>query len=213
MRNFACLQRVVRIVVSSWFLTAVAGYADQVEMKNGDRYVGQVASLSTDTLILTNDILGTVKLPRDKVLQVTLGTQAAVTPTRTVTNLIITSAPTGLPAKAATLSRTQLAPTTPTNVMLQVQEELLGNASPEAKAKFQELASGYLSGSISENQIRSEAKAAADQLRKFKAELGADAGEELDGYLTILEGFLNEQSTSATSSQTNRPAQILQSRR
>jgi hypothetical protein len=98
--------------------------------------------------------------------------------------------------------------------MLQVQQQLLTDASPEAKARFQELAGGYLTGNISESQIRAEAKAAADQLRKFKAELGADAGEELDGYLSILEGFLNEPAPAAAlPSSTNRPAQPLQPRR
>ena len=175
-------------------------FADQVEMKNGDRYIGQVISLSSDTLVLKNEILGTIKLPREKVSQLTLGTNAVATVPRATprpaTNAVTTALPAGGAAKAATLARSQPTSASPTNVMRQVQEQLLLNASPQAQQKYQELAGGFLSGQVSETQIRAEAQSAADQLKKLKAELGADAGEELDGYLAILESFLGE--TKAT---------------
>jgi hypothetical protein len=171
---------------------ATKAFADQVEMKNGDRYVGQVISLSTDTLVLKNEILGTIKLPREKVAQLTLGTNEVATMPHPATNAVTATLPAGFSAKAATLARSQPTSASPTNVMRQVQDQLLLNASPQAQQKYQELASGFLNGQISESQIRAEAQAAADQLKKFKAELGADAGEELDGYLAILESFLGE---------------------
>ena len=177
-------------------------FADQVEMKNGDRYIGQVVSLSTDTLVLKNEILGTIKLPREKVSQLTLGTNAVATvpraTPRSATNAVTAALPAGGAAKAATLARSQPTSAAPTNVMRQVQEQLLLDASPQAQQKYQELAGGFLSGQVSETQIRAEAQSAADQLKKLKAELGADAGEELDGYLAILESFLGETKAAPT---------------
>src|SRR6516162_9652696 len=54
-------------------LFALPVFADQVEMQNGDRYVGKVLSLNSDTLILQNDVLGTMHLPRSKVTSINLG--------------------------------------------------------------------------------------------------------------------------------------------
>lgn len=166
--------------------------ADQVEMKNGDRYVGQVVSLSTDTLVMKNDVLGTVKLPRDKVSQVSFGTNVVATIARPATTIATQAPPAKISSKAANLLQSPPTSASPTNVMLQVQQQLLSDTSPQAKAKYQELASGFLSGTISETQIRAEAQSAVEQLKKFKTELGDEDVGELDGYLTILENFLNE---------------------
>src|SRR5438270_6973991 len=46
--------------------------ADQVEMQNGDRYVGTVLSLGTNTLVLHSEVLGDLTLPRGKVALITL---------------------------------------------------------------------------------------------------------------------------------------------
>src|SRR6266702_4560980 len=55
--------------------------ADQVETQSGDRYVGKVLSVNADTLVLQSEVLGTVRLPRAKVAQIILGTNApAVSP-------------------------------------------------------------------------------------------------------------------------------------
>jgi hypothetical protein len=192
MRTIISLRRIGCVVAG--FLTlglTLKTFADQVDMKNGDRYVGQVISLSPDSLVLKNEILGTIKLPREKVAQLTFGTNVVATATlRPATNALPAALPAGLAPKAATLARSQSASST--NVMRQVQEQFLRDAPPAAKAKYEELAGGFLSGQVSESQIRAEAQSAADQLKRLKAELGADVGDELDGYLTILESFLGE---------------------
>src|SRR6185295_10425657 len=54
-------------------LMAALIQADQIQMRNGDRYAGRVLSLDTNTLILQSDVLGTVHLPREKVALVSLG--------------------------------------------------------------------------------------------------------------------------------------------
>src|ERR1043165_1041173 len=46
--------------------------ADQIEMQNGDRYVGTVLSLNTNTLVLHSEVLGDLTLPRSKVAQINL---------------------------------------------------------------------------------------------------------------------------------------------
>jgi hypothetical protein len=79
----------------------------------------------------------------------------------------------------------------------------MGDASPAATAKFNELLDGLSTGKIDMNGLRAEAKKAVDQMQAFKKEMGSDAGDELDGYLSILEAFLRE--TAPANSTTNAP--------
>lgn len=165
-------------------------HADQVEMKNGDRYVGSVLSMNAEVLVLKNDVLGTVKLPRGKVSQITMGptTNSEANTQRSPTNEPL-RAPQAVDTNAA-FSLPQLK--TNAASIQQVRDQFLNDATPEAKAKFNELAGGLLTGKLSVADIRAEAKSAAEQLRALKADLGEDAGFAVDGYLAILDRFLNE---------------------
>jgi len=80
----------------------------------------------------------------------------------------------------------------------QVQEQIFGKASPEASQKFQEIMSGLTSGQISVQDLRKQAQTAIQQARDAKKDLGGDAGEMLDGYIGILEKFVNETAPGAT---------------
>src|SRR6266851_2815307 len=181
-------------------------HADQVEMQNGDRYLGKVVSLTNDTLIVQSDYLGTLRLPRAKVASITLGQVPVATAAR------LAAAPARVPAlgsPAVTNSATDLAGAVRnsgvnTNLIQQVQQQFLGDAGPEANAKFNELLSGYLSGKVSVNDIRDQARSAADQLRALKRDGGAEAGWAVDGYLAILDHFLKETDPPAGSA-TNAP--------
>jgi len=53
-----------RLLLQAWIFFALcsAAAADQIEMANGDRYVGRVVSLGADTLTLQSEVLGTLKL-------------------------------------------------------------------------------------------------------------------------------------------------------
>ena len=167
--------------------------ADQVEMQNGDRYLGKVLSLTADRLVIQSDVLGKLTLPRDKVALITLGAA-------TKTNMI--PVPASAPAQASPpLTLTGTNPDLPaalrslgsnTNIMEQVRGQLLAGAGAEANKKFDELLSGLASGKLNLDGIRSEAKSAASQLRAMKKELGPDASEPLDAYLEILDNFLKE---------------------
>ena len=54
-----------------------------------------------------------------------------------------------------------------------------------------------MNGSLSVSDIRKEAKAAADQLRAAKRDLGPEASEAFDGYLAILDAFLRDSAAEA----------------
>jgi hypothetical protein len=73
---------------------------------------------------------------------------------------------------------------------------LLADAGPEAKAKFNELFGGLVSGKMSVEDIRNEARSAVAQLKSLKKEVGDDTGV-MDGYLSILEKFLGESPSSS----------------
>ena len=177
--------------------------ADQVEMQNGDRYVGAVLSLNTNVLVLQNDVLGTVKLPRGKVARITLGPVATAEAGLQTPG---TNSSAGVPVVAGTNLSTASLPQFKTNAssIQQVREQFLSDATPEAKAKFNELAGGLLTGKLSVADIRAEAKSAAEQLRALKADLGDDAGLAVDGYLAILDKFLGESKPPAGAT-TNAP--------
>lgn len=178
--------------------------ADQVRMQNGDHYLGKVVSLGTNTLVLKSDVLGTVQLPREKVAQISLGPGPA-TNTQAVApapNNQPDAASVPLTNGAVDLSASLRQLGANTNFIQQVQAQFLGTAGPEANAKFNEMVGGLMSGKLNVNDIRAEAKSAAAQLKELKRDLGDDAGWALDGYLAILENFL-QQTATPNSSATN----------
>jgi Fe-S-cluster containining protein len=181
--------------------------ADQVEMQNGDRYAGHVLSLNTNTVVLQSDVLGTVRLPRAKVAVIMLGSMPASSPSlASLTNapvIALSTAPTNKPPKPSP-AFAQLGAST--NLIQQVQKQFLSGAGPEANDKFNELLGGLMSGKLSVNDIRAEAKTAADQLRALKRDGGEEAGFATDAYLAILDHFLKE--TAPSASATNAPASL-----
>ncbi len=201
---------VLLLAVMVWTFGAVATRADQVQMQNGDRYSGKVVSLSADTLVLQSEAAGTLRLPRAGVASLTLGTNAS-TPLAAIPRL--TNAPmpgtaavrtnAGAPEMAGALRQLGLH----TNLIQQVQAQFLGDAGPEANAKFNELLSGLMSGKLTLTDLRAEAQSAANQMRDVRKELGDEGGVMLDGYLAILDHFLKETApVPVTSTNLDRPA-------
>jgi hypothetical protein len=180
---------------------------DQVEMQNGDRYLGEVMLLDTNALVLRSDVLGTVRLPRAKVAVVTLGASGAAKTARPA----LTNHSSSLPSVPLTNGTVDLSGPlrklgADTNFIQQIQAQFLADAGPEANHKFTEMVGGLLSGKLTVNDIRAEAKSAADQLKELKRDLGGDDGGALDGYLSILEHFLRETAPSGGSTtNTSRP--------
>ena len=191
------------------FVLASRLRADQVEMRNGDRYAGQVLSLGTNTVVLQSDWLGTLRLPRVKVAAIKLGAFPATNspalppPTNGQSTAASSISPANGPPDLSPAFR-QLGANT--NLIQQVQKQFLSGAGPEANAKFNDLLGGYMSGRLSVDDIRAEARAAADQLRALQRESGEDAGFAAGAYLAILDHFLKE--TTPSTSATNTPGAL-----
>ncbi len=183
--------------------------ADRVEMQNGDRYTGKVLELTTNSVVLQNDVLGKVSLPRAKVAAISLGAELA-------TNSIYMSGSTNSSARphakpaaiptsaAATPDMHQI--NTNSALIQEIEDQFLKDAGPDAKAKFHELLGGLSDGKLDINDIRAQAKDAVNQIRSIQKDAGGEAGGMLDAYAAILEKFLNETAPSATNSVAPAPA-------
>src|SRR5436190_10748878 len=192
----ATFSAVLALLASS----ALSLLADQIQMQNGDRYIGRLLTLTNDTLVVQSDVLGTLRLPRAKVANILL---APVTGSNRIHSTTQTGQVQGLKAPASKTD-SQLSSVvgqleSDTNSMRQIQQQFLSDAGPEATKKFLDLAEGLMSGKISLSDLRVQAASAAEQLRALKLEGGAEVGGSLDGYLSVLESFLNETTGQTTS--------------
>src|SRR5258706_13934225 len=70
----ACVASLITIL---FLFISLALPADQIEMQNGDHYLGKILSLTTNTVVLQSEVLGTVTLPRSKIALLTLGASAS----------------------------------------------------------------------------------------------------------------------------------------
>ena len=187
-------------------LTAELVRADELEMVNGDRYVGKILTLNTNTVVWKSEVLGTVNLPREKVSKISLGSAtASALPRASVhTNQQLKAS---LPASANNPEQnavlTQLRSNS--NLMHQVETQFLNDADPAAKNKYNELMAGLMTGKLNIGDIRAEAKSASDQLRSLKKDTGDSTGI-LDGYLEILDKFVAETEGSTPSATNKIPA-------
>jgi hypothetical protein len=168
-------------------------------MKNGDRYLGHVLALDEQQLILTNENLGAVRLPRPKVLRIHLGEAAAVASAQPNSALLRAETGTapqtdGLQALLRGIRESGIDP----QAIKQVQTQFLSAAGPEANDRFNTLLDGLMNGALTLQDLRGEAQDAAQQLRGMKQELGEDTGGVLDVYLGILESFLNRSADDAS---------------
>lgn len=186
--------------------------ADQIEMTNGDRYVGRVVTLGPDTLVVQSEVLGTLKLPRTRISSITLSTLPKIGATNTLnarpilsrSNLVARAAISGTTNTSQDLSTAirQLAGSS--NSIQQVQQQLLAGAGPEAQTKFNDLVGGLLSGRVNMDDLRAQAKSTLAQAKAMRKDLGEEGGGMLDSYLSILESFLKETESQAVS--TNAPS-------
>lgn len=170
--------------------TALPLPADQVDMQNGDRYFGTVLSMSADTVVLKSDVLGVINVPRKLVTNLAIGANAA-TPTGSSVKRPAAAAPV-LADTNAVLSAGFRNLGANTNFIGQVREQLLAGNSVAA-SNYDATVSGLLSGSLDLDDLRRQARMAADQLRELKRSGGgADTGIPVDAYLEVLDNFLNE---------------------
>lgn len=160
--------------------------ADQVVMQNGDTYHGAVVTMTTNVIVFRNENLGRITLSRTKVTAIYLGTEAAASTIAPPPKPVATVGSTNSNLNALRGLRSE------TNLIKQVQAQILGSASPEAVNKFNELLDGLSTGKMDMKGLRAEAQSAADQLRSLRKELGPEAGEAVEGYLAVLDSFLKD---------------------
>jgi hypothetical protein len=186
----------ILLVPSAQFLRA-----DQIEMKNGDRYVGTVLSMTADSVVLQSQMLGKVVVPRSKVSLISLGmAPLPVAPTAAAVAPVSSASAKESGVDVATALR-QLGANT--NAIEQIRLQFLQGAGQQANDKFNQLLDGLSSGKMDINGLRAEAKSAADQLRALKKGMGSD--DTLDAYLNILDSFLAESAPSPTVSTNTSP--------
>jgi hypothetical protein len=169
------------------FLTAFSLHADQLQMVNGDHYAGKILSLNSNTIVFESDVLGKVTLPWEKVASMDFGanatTNAPVAPrVVTATNHLVRSSTN---VSAALRNGTNAA------AIAQVRQQMLTGTTPEVNQKYDEMLGGLMSGKLSVNDIRDQAKTAIVQINKLKQE-SPQADPMLDAYLEVLQNFLND---------------------
>jgi hypothetical protein len=158
--------------------------------------------LTTNTVTLKSEVLGTVKLPREQVLSMNFGSAKA---TNAPAPAVAVNGQFRAPRRTATNTTSDLSAAvrqlgTNSSLIDQVQSQFLADSGPEAKNKFNELLGGLQSGALTINDLYAQAKTAADQLRAVRQGLGDEAGVAIDGYLSILDSFLKEGASSISAS-------------
>ena len=177
-------------------IAAPPAQADQVVMQNSDHYNGKVLSVTTNALVLQSDILGTVTLPRGKVAFITLGSGTATNSSR-LAAAIPSPVPSVLKTNAAPELSAQVRQLgTQTNLLQQVRSQFLGEANPEANARFNRMVTDLATGRMDINSLRAQAQSAAAQLRSLEPEAGAEDTGTLNMYLSILDKFIKETAPS-----------------
>lgn len=197
MKISVCLPTFLAVFIS---LGGVAASADQVTLRNGDILNGKVLSMTTNVLVLQDDSLGTLTLPRAKVSTMTLGQATLVppTPAMSMTNSVQTNSRFAPHANSTSDLQSMFREIQQhSNLVEEVEAQVLGSsASPAAVNKFNDLLGQLSTGQLDMNGLRSQAQSAVDQLQEYKKEMGPNAGEEVDGYLYILKTFLSETAPS-----------------
>lgn len=186
--------------------------ADMIELTNGDHYRGTVIGMTLTNIDFMSEVQGRVKLPRDKVAQITLhevtpkpvAARPAAAAAPTVPPLILSGPTAAAPAVPATSTSTDVVVQQMSQqgvdpkLVSQIQAQIFGKASPEAAQKFDEMMGGLMSGNMSVSDLRAQAQSSIAQIRAAKKELGEDDGGMLDSYLAILDKFVRESATDNT---------------
>jgi hypothetical protein len=201
-------RRVLPLLLLALSLSVISGKPDSLELVNGDVYSGTLISVSASNLVFQSEIQGRVTLPREKVAQITIREPVAAK------SGAPPNAPAPRPVAASQFSlqftnRAARATNAPASrgeavvrqlrrdganskTVTQVREQILSRAAPEAGDKFDELLGGLVSGKLSLDDLRAQAGSSIKNIQAARGEMGEETALMLDGYLTILQNFLNE---------------------
>lgn len=166
-------------------------------MVNGDHYAGKILSLNSNSIVFQSDVLGKVTLPREKVASMSFGAQelSKVTTNAPVIPRVVTA--TNRLVRSSTNIAVALRNGTNTATIEQVRQQMLTGTTPEVNQKYNETLAGLMSGKLSVDDIRSQAKTAIGQINQIKKET-PQADPMLDAYLEILQNFVNEAEPTET---------------
>ncbi len=165
------------LFIIAWALTQPA-HSETIHLINGDLIQAKVISLDDKHLSVQSNILGILKIPRVKVARI---------------DFISQPQPNSIPSPKALKSVPgALNQGNPSDLIQQVQQQMLTTAGPEANEMYQNLVQGVTSGSINIPQLKTMAEDTVKQIEELQAELGDDVGFALDGYLGILKGFIQK---------------------
>lgn len=163
-------------------------HSETIHLINGDVLQAKVIALNDKQLSIQSDILGVLKVPREKVARIDFIQQP--TPKHPVTQ-----SPLHQSARSPNATKALLGTQNSGNandLIQQVQQQMLTTAGPEANEMYQNLVQGVTSGSINIPQLKTMAEDTVQQIEELQAELGDDVGFALDGYLSILKGFIQK---------------------
>ncbi|MCR9119654.1 MAG: hypothetical protein NXI22_22200 [bacterium] len=215
---------------AAFLMTAQMAIADTIRLSNGDTMTGKVTTFNENEVVIKSEVLGELRIPREKVVAIVLGDLAipgkspAATPPaaagkdvprdaagkpnfkgKSPQQIIDEMTNKNFDQKAVrVLEGGRPAPPNQADVLKQLREtgiprgltdeltaKLPGFGTPEVQGYFNSKVNGLIDGSISIQDIRKDAIKARDQIKDLQKDLGPSAGA-LNGYLGILEGFINE---------------------
>jgi len=188
----------VLFVVALGGIAAAAACADTVQLVNGDRINGEVIALDKDKLTLESDIHGELVIERGKVVAIALGDHPL--PSASPSDARKDASRNGKTArdKDAALAETPddvlerlRADGIPVEQVDQLTKKFPLLGTPQVKQQFDHYLGGLMSGKLDIQDIRKDAIKARDELNDLKKDLGP-YGDALNGYLGILEGFIEE---------------------
>ena len=195
---------------------ALPARADVLELVNGDQFRGTVLSMTGSNVVFQSESLGRVTLPRDKIARVTFREPAVANPVAKPAAIVPTNAPVRVTGPSLIMEGTNHVGPAPApgsaeavlqqmrqngldpKLVSQVQQQVFGQANPEAAQKFDDLMGGLMSGAISIPDLRAQAQTSIQQIQDAKQELGPDIGGMFDGYLAILQNFVAETDTNSS---------------
>ena len=170
--------------------------ADVIEMVNGDVLNGKVVSLDQAHLVLKSELLGELKLEREKVSAIHLGENPVIAPKapaaqKPALDPEVKQALDAVPSSDEVLRQLQAGmPLNPQMIgELQTKFPLLN--TPEASQYFNDTLGGLMTGRLNIQNVRKDAILARDGLRDLQKDLGPE-GAALNGYMSILNKFINE---------------------
>src|SRR5579863_8634742 len=130
--------KAIRLIIFSFAIgTVISSRADQVVMQNGDKLNGKVLSLTTNTLVMQNENLGTITLSRSKIARLVFDTPAPASSLPVTPSTNAEAAPLPDASQTNSDSDPELAAEfrglrADTNLIQQVEKRFLGSASPAA---------------------------------------------------------------------------------